>query len=157
MARPRQPVKVLEFKENKHLTKAEIEERKQCEIHAKNDKISAPAYLTKKQKNEFDEIAAELMELDIFSNLDCDALGRYLIAKENFLKYTRMLKKIPAQLEYLLALEKTTTIQDKAFKQCRVAASDLGLTITSRCRLVIPKKDPEPESKWDRFASGDGE
>ncbi len=31
--------------------------------------------------------------------------------------------------------------QDKLFKQCRQASSDLGLTISSRCKLVIPKKD----------------
>ncbi len=30
--------------------------------------------------------------------------------------------------------------QDKLFKQCRQASSDLGLTISSRCKLVIPKK-----------------
>lgn len=154
MPRPRQPTKLLEFKETKHLTKAEIEERKQSEIHAKKDHIFAPNYLAKKQRDEFDKIAAELVELDIFSNLDCDALARYLIAKECYLKYTRLLKKIPAKEENLAKLEKAAGIQDKAFKQCRVAASDLGLTITSRCRLVVPKKPEEPESKWSKFASG---
>lgn len=38
--------------------------------------------------------------------------------------------------------------QDKLFKQCRQASSDLGLTISSRCKLVIPKKDDgKPKSK----------
>ena len=29
-------------------------------------------------------------------------------------------------------------LQDKAFKQCLACAKELGLTITSRCKLVIP-------------------
>jgi len=34
--------------------------------------------------------------------------------------------------------------QDKLFKQCRSTAIDLGLTITSRCKLVMPKKEEKP-------------
>lgn len=33
-------------------------------------------------------------------------------------------------------------LQDKAFKQCLACAKELGLTITSRCKLIIP---PPPE------------
>ena len=29
-------------------------------------------------------------------------------------------------------------LQDKAFKQCIACAKELGLTITSRCKLVVP-------------------
>lgn len=45
--------------------------------------------------------------------------------------------------------------QDKLFKQCRQASSDLGLTISSRCRLVIPKKDDgKPKSKEEERFGG---
>ena len=46
--------------------------------------------------------------------------------------------------------------QDKAFKQCRAAASDLGLTITSRAKLVVPESaKPVPkENKFARFNKG---
>ncbi len=38
--------------------------------------------------------------------------------------------------------------QDKLFKQCRQVSGDLGLTIFSRCKLVIPKKvDGKPKTK----------
>ena len=42
--------------------------------------------------------------------------------------------------------------QDKLFKQCRQTATDLGLTITSRCKIVLPKtkeekKKPQNESE----------
>lgn len=44
--------------------------------------------------------------------------------------------------------------QDKLFKQCRQASSDLGLTISSRCRLVIPKKMMGNRSQKRKNGSG---
>jgi P27 family predicted phage terminase small subunit len=41
----------------------------------------------------------------------------------------------------LLQDVKVLNNQDKLFKQCRASAMDLGLTISSRCRLVIPTTD----------------
>ena len=44
-------------------------------------------------------------------------------------------------------------MQDKAFKQVRAAASDLGLTISSRCRLVVPQAPEVPKTnKFSRFS-----
>ena len=40
-----------------------------------------------------------------------------------------------------------SNLQDKFFKQARSAAGDLGLTITSRCRLVLPKNKQEEKPK----------
>lgn len=154
--RPRQPLKLLEAKGKKHLTKKEKNDRENAEIQAPADGIVAPEYLHKAQKEEFDKIAKQLVELQIFSNLDCDALARYLIARDAFVKYTKMVNAIPGNWEMVNELEKAVGIQDKAFKQCRAAASDLGLTITSRCKLVIPKKEEPEKSKWDKFVSDAG-
>ena len=38
-----------------------------------------------------------------------------------------------------------SALQEKYFKQARACANDLGLTITSRCRLVVPKAPERPE------------
>lgn len=37
------------------------------------------------------------------------------------------------------------SLQDKAFKQCLACAKELGLTITSRAKMVIPKPPEEDE------------
>ncbi len=37
------------------------------------------------------------------------------------------------------AAEDWSRIQDRYFKQARACANDMGLTITSRCRLVVPE------------------
>lgn len=156
MARPRQPINLLEAKGKKHLTKAEIEERRSTEVTASDDNIVAPEYLTAKQKREFDKIAKQLVDIKIMANLDCDALARFIIAKDQYVKFTKIVRKIPDDWKLINSLDKATLIQDRAFKQCRAAASDLGLTITSRCKLIIPKKEEKQESKWDKFRADTG-
>ena len=57
MAGQRQPIELVIAKGNKHLTKAEIEARRNGEIGPLSGDITPPAYLTKKQKAEFNTIA----------------------------------------------------------------------------------------------------
>ena len=44
-------------------------------------------------------------------------------------------------------------VQERYFKQCRACANDLGLTISSRCRLVVPEaKESTPKAnKFKQF------
>lgn len=152
MARPREPIDLLVEKGKKHLTEAEIKERKNAEIKVGNENVIAPDYLSKKQKAEFNQLASELIKVGIMTNLDCDTLARYIIAQANYIKFTKILKKLPANVDNLYYLEKATNVQDKAFKQCQAAARDLGLTITSRCKLVVPQKEKiEKKNKFEKF------
>ena len=49
--------------------------------------------------------------------------------------------------------ERLMIIQDRCMKQCRQGASDFGMTVSSRCRLEVPKvKDNEPENKFAKYA-----
>lgn len=49
-------------------------------------------------------------------------------------------------------LDQYSKIHDRYFKQCRASASDLGLTISSRCKLVVPKTEEEPKpNKFNKF------
>ena len=144
MARPREPVKLIEAKGRKHLTYAEIEERKDSEVNAPADKIEAPSYLTPELMCDFDKIAEQLVNVGIMTNLDVDALARFIIARSMYITLSMQIIKQPA----VLMSDKYPKIainQDKAFKQCSVAARDLGLTISSRCKLVIPKSETEKE------------
>ena len=105
MARPRQPINLLEAKGKKHLTKAEIEERRSTEVTASDDNIVAPEYLTVKQKREFDKIAKQLVDIKIMANLDCDALARFIIAKDQYVKFTKIVRKIPDDWKLINSLE----------------------------------------------------
>lgn len=152
MARPRQPIDLVVAKGKKNLTKAEIKERRESEVAPLTDNIIAPSYLTKKQRKEFNIISEQLQALKIMSETDVDALARFIYSRELYIKYTKQLLRKEVIEDPWLS-EKYFKNQDRAFKQCRASASDLGLTITARCRLVVPVTTPEekPKNKFTNF------
>lgn len=145
--RPRQPIELVVAKGKKNLTKAEIEQRRAEEIKVPFTDVQPPSYLNESLREEFMEIAYQLLQLKIMTELDEDTLARYLIAKQQYLQITSQLNKAMAQQD-LDSMVKLQNMQDKAFKQCRSGASDLGLTITSRARLVVPQTEAPKQNKF---------
>lgn len=174
MAGQRQPVELLIAKGKKHLTKAEIEERQRTELKAAADKVTAPAYLTPEQKKTFKKIVKELRALDIVANLDVDALARLVIAQSKYIAVTEELNRLPLMVEIERdtgrkdengepiierveivngQVERLAIMQDRFFKQCRQGAADFGMTVSSRCKLVVPSaNEQKKENKFvERF------
>ena len=157
MAKPRQPIALIEYKGRKHLTKQEVAQRQAGEVQAPANNVKLPEYLSASQKKEFGKIAGVLLEIGIMSDLDCDALGRYVQSQEKYVQYDNMVNQILSSIDgdlesNCVLLEKYENLRDKALKQCRACASDLGLTISSRCKLVAPKaEEPVKENKFSRF------
>ena len=150
----REPLKLLQSKGRVHRSKLELAEREASEVHAPADKIKAPDCLTTEQKREFTKIAKQLVDLEIMSNLDCDTLARYLIAKAEYIRCSAMLAKIPFHPDVIDLRKKTSNMASNAEYQCRQNARELGLTISSRCNLVVPKADKPPVNKFERFGGG---
>ncbi|WP_026908944.1 phage terminase small subunit P27 family [Paucisalibacillus globulus] len=165
--RNRQPLSVIQGKgRSNHLTKQVIKERQEQEeaVRGYTDNIVAPTYLTKKQKEEFDKVAAELIRLNIFSNLDVDSLARYIDSKTQYIQLLKDLKKIKSTLTMVDSITgkkmtianedypKLMRVKNTLFNECRAAASDLGLSITSRLKLVIPKTGDgdKPKSEFEQ-------
>lgn len=179
MAGQRQPTDLVVMKGKKHLTKAEIEARKNAEVVAPNDKVRPPTYLTVEQKKQFRKLAKELLAIKLIANVDCDALARLLIAQDQFLEITETIKETPLMLDVPVyemkenpdtgekeqvqvgtkqvvngERERLMIIQDRCLKQCRQGASDFGMTVSSRCRLVVPKPQTQkPENKFAKYAN----
>lgn len=179
MAGQRQPTDLVVMNGRKHLTKAEIEARKNAEVVAPNDKVKPPAYLTPEQKKKFRKLSKELLEIKLIANVDCDALARLLIAQEQFIEVTKKITEIPLMTEVRVyetvenadtgekervqigtkevvneERERLMIIQDRCMKQCRQGASDFGMTVSSRCRLVVPKPPAQkPENKFAKYAN----
>lgn len=155
----RQPIDLIIAKGKKHLTKAEIEERRNTEIHTNYIDVKPPDYLDEKQKEEFYRIAEILLDIGIITELDEDCLAHYLISNSNYVEYTKTLNKLNAKLknakklekkkEYMSQIDLYLTYQDRALKQCRACANDLGLSISSRAKLVMPQ--PQEEKKENKF------
>ena len=152
MSGQRQPIELVIAKGAKNLTKAEIEQRRNGEIKPITDDIVAPAYLTKKQKDEFNRIAEQLKKLKIMGETDVDALARFIVANDFYINAVKKLRSKDVKDDVYL-FEKWTKVQDKYFKQCRSSANDLGLSISARCKLVVPQTKPETpkENKFKQF------
>ena len=86
------------------------------------------------------------------SETDVDTLARFILSRDLYVKLTKQLNKKEI-LEKPHVTESYLKNQDRAFKQCRACAIDLGLTISSRCKLVVPQvKDDKPkENKFKSF------
>ena len=153
--RNKEPVKLLVAKGKKHLTKEEIERRQSEELNVPSDAIIAPSYLTKAQKKAFDEIARTLIELEIMTNLDCDALASYIVARDGWVNAGKQLRKKEVKASTTLT-NQWSLIETRYRKDMRQAAVDLGLTITSRGKIVAPVTEQvaPPENKFAKFAGG---
>lgn len=166
MARPREPIDLIAAKGRKHLTKEEYEERKNTEITAPADNVKPPDFLLKKEKEKFEELAKQLVDLKIMSNLDCDALARYVKAESEYIKVTKQLQKIKFTVDKKSTISEDEQLaeqyakynfllkmQSRLAKMCNEIARELGLTISSRCKLVIPKeKEEKPKNKFMKHA-----
>lgn len=176
MARPRQPVNLIIANGKKHLTKSEIEERKASEVAPCTDDLSPPSYLTATEKRRFEKLAGQLDKIKIIGETDVETLARYVSAQTLYEDATKELRRMkrdrPKKEDYCAAdrgayyvtldlwtraYEATVKLQDRYFKQAQTAARDLGLTISSRCKLVAPVKDEAPpENKFSKFRTVGG-
>ena len=172
MAGSRQPIELVIANGKKHLTKAEIAERRASEVTPCTDDIRAPAYLTAAQKKRFDTLAGQLQKIKIMGETDTDTLARYVTAQELYEQAVKALrvaqKQMPKGLDtdasdlvlWSELLDKLDKRVERYAKQAHSAASALGLTISSRCKLQVPVTEEAPkENKFARFgkAAGDDE
>ena len=170
MPNKKQPVKLIEFKGRKHLTKAEIAQREASEVAPVTDEIVPPAYLTAPQKKHFTKIADKLAKIGVMGETDCDTLARYVVAEMQYrdaVKEQRKLAKdkpkkddpeFDEPADYYKAMEFWYAAQEAAdkrqeryYKQASALARDLGLTISSRCKLQVPASD-QPEKPVNKFS-----
>lgn len=169
MAGPRQPINLVLAKGKAHLTKEQIEERLRSELQPNTEGIDAPSFLTAKQRKEFDKIAGQLERLGIMGETDCGTLARYVVAQDLYSQAVKDLRKLSKERPkkeddperfydllnvYYVNMDSVMRQQDKYFKQAQTAAAALGLTISSRCKLVAPVATEEPKkNKFKKFGN----
>ena len=165
MAGPRQPIQLVVAKGKKNLTKKEIAERLDTELAPITDDLTAPTYLTAAEKKRYEKIAVQLDKLGILGETDTETLARYVTAQSQYEKITKELRTVLnnspniTDSEYYIKLEawietqeSLSKLQNRYFTQAQTAASALGLTISSRCKLIAPKVDDTPKvNKFKKF------
>lgn len=155
MGRNKEPINLLLAKGKTNLTKAQIEQRMAQEVKVDLKNVKAPDYLPAALKGKFDTIAAKLLQVGIMTELDEDVLARYVLSERNYLQYVQ-LNAEAIKAGDMENITRTERLKKSAFEQSQACASSLGLTITSRCKLVVPQaaEVEAPRNKFDRFRSG---
>lgn len=138
MAGKRMPTAVVEANGRKHLSKKEKAERLAVEIRAEApETVTPPKWLAKKHHKEFLEIAGKLVELELYAELDRDVLAQYFVCRERWLDADKLAAKAIRAKDEKTARE-WNSVQSSYFKQARQCAEAMGMSVTSRCRLVVP-------------------
>lgn len=150
--------KIKPLKNNKsHLTNDQKEIRTNAEKSAsdtfKKLQSTPPKHLNNVARYEYKRVSQELDEMPV-RNLDRAILESYCVWYSIFREVSQKLKEEGALLkndngEYNEnPLVKTL---EKATKNIKSAAVELGLTVDSRLRIYIPKSDEKPQTIFDKF------
>lgn len=158
MPRPRQPTDTLK----KHISKAEAAERRSQEFFVqKAEKATPPKWLgrgfgddvSKALKAEFRMIGKQLIDVGLYTDLDADTLAHYVVARHQW-----ELASVQAEAALALGLGggkiagAWSAIQDRYFAAARKCAGELGLTLSARCKLVVPEKTADEKEPADEFS-----
>lgn len=154
----------------KHWTKKEIQQRQEGELRLeKPTELKAPSWLTGSAKKLFKAYAGQLLKFPagMVSELDTGTLARYCDCEAAYGEASRQksswlsecsqrlkavgkdgladLEKDPAYGTAKEQLDYWVGQMAKLEKICRGCAVELGMTVSSRCKLIVPKVDPKPE------------
>lgn len=129
MARPNMSLSVT----SKHLTKAEIAERKEQEQRLKgaSDDIRPSHYLTEKQVEMFHNLVAELEASGILTNVDSDSLSQYVFALDQLETCNDMINRNPQNLFDKDMIKARAQL----VKECQAYATQFNLTPQARAKM----------------------
>lgn len=149
-------LRIIEQGNKSHLTKAEIEKRKEAEEEIKklnSNKIKPPKWLGKEAKKIFKDIAKELEVIDLLANVDIYALSILSDCMEKYIKCTVALHAEEMTTEYTNKKGIKNIIENPLIKtQLKYAemmkkySSEYGLTPAARLKIVqnnTPELDEE--------------
>lgn len=148
-----------------HRTKDELEQKRQSEEAVKvanRKKITPPKWLCTEAKKEFNRVVKAFEEIEsidkLVSSLDVTILAMY---SDAFFNYTKLVKEIAeegATQTYTNARGETNTIvsakvlaMNKYAEMIMKCATKLGLSVSDRLKLVVPKEENKKKNKFDKF------
>lgn len=159
MPRPKKPIDM----QKAHNTIVEKQKRKQEEqyvVTGNNQLKTPPKWLINDvAKKEWRRIIKELKQIEIVGNLDYANLAGYCNAYANYIKATEVLNK----QEYYIERETRTgkmvvknpmvDVQATYAAEMRKFAALCGLTIDSRLKAAVTKRDKKEEAITEKFGA----
>lgn len=101
---------------------------------------AAPGYLEAALKKRFEALAPDLAAMGTLTELDVDALARYVVSENEYLRVSRLTMQAITSGDSAEA-DKWASCQDRLLKQCMAAGAEFGLTPSSRRArgLIAPR------------------
>lgn len=162
----KRPVRVLLEENKSHLTKAEIERRMKEEeaLRPADDNTDCPEWLTDTfAREEYARIAVELERLGLLTNLDVNTLAAYCVAYSRYVEATQQMEGEPLTVVQTNKNGITARVENPLIKiqlkysdEMKRLSNEMGLSISSRLRLVPPKKEEKPKNKFSEFTGKTG-
>lgn len=101
---------------------------------------SPPAYLDAALRDRFNSLAPDLVAMGSLTILDVDALARYVVSENEYLRVSRLTMEAISKGNAADA-DKWASVQDRLLKQCMAAGAEFGLLPSARrARGLIPPR-----------------
>ena len=144
MAKGHLPSNIAKEIGKKHYTKKELAEKEAREVVISEDDIQPPLSLPEELHERFYWYVNEFKGMGILTNVDTEALGRYLIYSQEFWKLREAMKKVgPTSKTYNTISNNLNKVSDRAL----ALEKELGLTMAARMKLRKPDKKEEDKPK----------
>lgn len=161
MTRAKKPVDLLLATGNPRLTKKEIASRRAQEeaLRPNDDKLKYPTWLKDPlARREYNSIVKELQQINLMTNLDVNTLASYCVAYSLYVRATEELQTQPLLIEKQLSNGNIDIVENplvrtqlKYSNEMKSLASTMGLSITSRMKLVVPHVETKKENKFNKY------
>lgn len=138
------PQNVLDMRGRSHQSKAEKAIRLDSEPKTEKVKqLRAPTWLPLHLRDEFAKLGRELNDVGLLGKLDLDILARYVMSRDAWVAAHHKARDA-LDTENAKEAGAWARVARTYFDQCQQCANSMGLTISSRCRLVVPKPPEDP-------------
>ena len=162
MSRKAKPIELHLLENNKNrLTKKQIQERIDGQIHPNTNQINCPDWLDEIGRREWERITNELIELGLMTNIDVVSLGIYCDAYSKYVEATLQIQEDGLTVEHINNQGAKNTVTNPAVQVANKYADlikkfviEFGLTPSARAKLAIPKKEEKEPSKLDKMFGG---
>ena len=101
---------------------------------------AAPSYLDAALRDRFNALAPDLTAMGVLTRMDVDALARYVVSENEYLRVSRLAMQAIQRGDAADA-DKWASVQDRLLRQCMTAGAEFGLTPSGRrSRGLIPPR-----------------